>query len=119
MTGSHSRKFPLTQHKTGQWCKKIHGKLYYFGTEKQAAYERYLREAANLHAGDPRADNVNLEWITVKDLANHYLVWCHYSAHPETDRVIFEAKSEAGLILVLSISQVIVDNSHSTYSRDI
>ena len=73
MTGSRSRKFPLTRHKTGQWCKKIHGKLFYNGTDKHAAYERYLREAANLHAGKPHVEDGNWTETTVKDLANHYL----------------------------------------------
>jgi hypothetical protein len=39
---TRSDKFPLTLHKTGQFCKKIKGKLYYFGTDKKAALERYL-----------------------------------------------------------------------------
>ncbi len=41
-------KFPLTLHKTGQFCKKIKGKLYYFGTDKKTALERYLERAAYL-----------------------------------------------------------------------
>jgi len=47
MTTSNSKrkirsdKFPLTLHKTGQYCKKIKGKFYYFGSDKQQALERY------------------------------------------------------------------------------
>jgi len=70
-----SRKFPLTRHPSGQWCKKIHGKLHYFGTNKQAAYERYLREAAQLHAGLDRSSIVEPTSLTVKDIANHYLAY--------------------------------------------
>ena len=33
---TRSDKFLLTLHKTGQYCKKIKGKLYYFGTDKKA-----------------------------------------------------------------------------------
>jgi hypothetical protein len=46
-----SNKFPLTLHSTGQYCKKIRGKLYYFGTDKRKALERYLKEATDLHSG--------------------------------------------------------------------
>ena len=68
-----SRKLPLTLHVTGQWCKRIREKLYYFGSKKQAAYERYLREAADLHASNPRGVSVDPGAVTVKDLANRYL----------------------------------------------
>ena len=71
------RTFPLTLHPTRQWCKRIRGKLYYFGVDKQAAYERYLREAADLHAGRQRGISVPAGRMTIKDLANHYLAHQH------------------------------------------
>ena len=48
---TRSNKFPLTLHQTGPFCKKIRGKLYYFSTNKQKALQRYLEQAAYLHAG--------------------------------------------------------------------
>ena len=50
---NRSDKFPLTLHKTDQYCKKIKGKLYYFGTNKQQALDRYLEQATYLHSGKP------------------------------------------------------------------
>ena len=54
VTGSTQRKapvrkpypsFPLTPHPSGQFCKKIRGKLFYFGSvaDSEAALERYHR----------------------------------------------------------------------------
>jgi len=44
-----SDKFPLTFHPTGQYCKKINGKMYYSGSDKKQALERYLDKATYLH----------------------------------------------------------------------
>jgi integrase len=66
-------KFPLTLHPTGQWCKKIRGKLHYFGTDKQEAHDRYLLVAADLHAGRSLPQKIGSDGLTVKELANHYL----------------------------------------------
>ncbi len=46
-----SDNFPLTLHPTGQYCKKIKGKIYYFGKDKKQALERYLNQAPFLHNG--------------------------------------------------------------------
>jgi len=34
---THPNKSPLTLHPTGRFCKKIRGKLYYFGTDNMQA----------------------------------------------------------------------------------
>ena len=41
-------KFPLTLHRTGQWCKKVRGKLLYFGKDEEAALNRWLDEKDEL-----------------------------------------------------------------------
>jgi len=48
---TRSDKSPLTLHSTGQCCKKIKGKIHYFGTDKKRAIEKYLDQAAHLHGG--------------------------------------------------------------------
>ncbi|MFC1652866.1 tyrosine-type recombinase/integrase [Planctomycetota bacterium] len=70
---TRSDKFPLTLHKTGQFCKKIKGKMYYFGNDRQNALQCYLEQASYLHGGQelnsPRADSN----VTLKNLCNLYL----------------------------------------------
>ena len=53
-TPKHSDKFPLTLHRTGQYCKKIRGHMYYFGKDKQKALQAYLEQATYLHTGKGR-----------------------------------------------------------------
>jgi len=48
---TRSDKFQLTLHTTGQYCKRIKRKLYYFGINKRKALEHYLEQAAFLHTG--------------------------------------------------------------------
>jgi len=66
-------RFPLWLHSgTGQWTKKIKGKMYYFGTDKDIALAEYLRVKDDLEAGRqsaPKADEV----LTLKELANVFL----------------------------------------------
>jgi integrase len=65
--------FPLTAHPTGRWCKKIRGRIYYFGPwdEPDAALAKYLDQKDALHAGrKPRSDS---DGMTVKDVANAFL----------------------------------------------
>jgi integrase len=63
----------LTAHPAGYWCKKIRGKLHYFGpwSDPDAALAKYLEQKDDLHAGrTPRADPAAL---TVKGVANAFL----------------------------------------------
>ena len=70
---TRSDKFPLTLHKTGQFCKKVKGKLYYFGTDKQKALQRYLEQAAYLHAGKAPTPRPSQDRLSIKILCNLYL----------------------------------------------
>src|SRR5947209_16877962 len=65
--------FPLTAHPAGYWCKKIRGKIHYFGPwdDPDGALKKYLEQKGALHAGrKPRADT---EGTTVKDVVNAFL----------------------------------------------
>jgi len=68
--------FPLTAHNNGQWCKKIRGKVHFFGvwSDPQNALAHYLGVAADLHAGrPPNSSTVAQGDITIKDICNAYL----------------------------------------------
>ena len=65
--------FPLTPHNNGQWCKKIRGKIHFFGVweDPETALRRYLEVAAELHAGRTPHQTVSADGCTVKDACNH------------------------------------------------
>jgi integrase len=72
--------FPLTAHKNGQWCKKICGKVWFFGvvTDPDGALNKYLAERDEIHAGrDPRrgaaSSRVSPSELTVAELCNLFL----------------------------------------------
>jgi integrase len=65
--------FPLTAHPAGYWCKKIRGRLHYFGpwADPDGALKKYFDQKDALHAGrTPRPDP---QTLTVKDVANGFL----------------------------------------------
>ncbi len=70
-------KFPLTLHPTGQYCKKIRGKVHYFGTDKKAALREYLEQATFLHTGERKDPRQRQDGLTLKDLCNLYLEHQH------------------------------------------
>ena len=59
--------FPLTPHNNGQWCKKVSGKLRYYGTweDPEGALQEYLRDQAGMQ---PRSDS-----CTVAEMCNEFL----------------------------------------------
>jgi len=70
---TRSDKFPLIHHSTGQYCKKIKGKIHYFGKDKKQALERYLEQAAFLHNGKAKMFKTTNGNMTLKSLCNIYL----------------------------------------------
>jgi len=74
---TRSDKFPLTLHPTGQYCKKIKGKIRYFGTDKKQALEKYLGQATYLHGGQSLIQKASNGKMTLKELCNLYLQYQH------------------------------------------
>ena len=66
--------FPLTPHASGQFCKKIRGKVHYFGSvsDPDAALKRYHEHCEALHSGKATRVERTAE-LTVADLANRFL----------------------------------------------
>lgn len=65
---------PLTPHASGQWAKRIRGKLHYFGAwdDYAAALTRYRAVASRLHAG--KADRrIDPTMISVRSVCNLFL----------------------------------------------
>ena len=74
LTGKPYKSFPLTPHRSGQFCKKIRGKIFYFGkvSDPDAALKRYHEHCDGLHSG--KTDRVERRAeLTVAELANQFL----------------------------------------------
>ena len=67
--------FPLTPHPAGRWCKKIMGKVWYFGRIAdgwQAALQTFKDQIDDIQAGrTPEARNKN--GLRLLDLCNRFL----------------------------------------------
>src|SRR5205807_10489303 len=66
--------FPRTAHPAGYWCKRIRGKLHYFGkwADPDGALDKYLEQKDALNAGRvPRPDN---EALTIKGTCKAFLI---------------------------------------------
>ena len=70
---ARSDKFALTLHLTGPYCKKIRGKLYYFGADKQEFLRRYQEQATYLHTGTGGAPAQRDAGLSLRTLCNLYL----------------------------------------------
>ena len=68
-----AQRCPLRRHRTGQWFKKIRGKFYYFGSNKQEALQMYYEQASDLHAPPPAPAPVPTSALTLRTLCNLYL----------------------------------------------
>ncbi len=71
--------FPLTLHPSGRWCKKVRGKIWYFGKvgDRQAAVDaeaKWNAEKEDLYAGRVPRDRLP-EGVTLRDLANLFLTY--------------------------------------------
>ncbi len=64
--------FPLTPHPTGRWCKKVRGKLVYFGplADPDGALAKWLDQKDELLAG--RVPRVKSDGFTIADLCNYF-----------------------------------------------
>ncbi|HEY2785067.1 MAG TPA: hypothetical protein VGJ05_08840 [Fimbriiglobus sp.] len=73
LTASRESKFPLWLHKgTGQWTRKVRGRQFYFGADRDAARKEWDRVGEDLLAGrSPRAKTENA--LPLRDAANQFL----------------------------------------------
>lgn len=73
--GKPYKTFPLTPHRNGQFCKKIRGQLFYFGSvnDPDSALRRYHEHCAGLHSGRMTQVPRDGDSLTIRELANRFL----------------------------------------------
>ncbi len=66
--------FPLTPHPSGNWCKKVNGRIYYFGHDADEALQRWLDEKDDLIAGRTRSSRTaSPDAHLLRDLVNKFM----------------------------------------------
>lgn len=73
--------YPLTAHPTGRWCKKVRGKIHFFGkiipddggTSAQAALDNWLAVKDALLAG--RTPKPQSDGLTIRELADRFMIY--------------------------------------------
>lgn len=112
---TRSDKFPLTLHPTGQYCKKIKGKMYYFGSDKKEAIQRYLDQAAYLHGCQTNLEKPTSDNMTLKQLCEMYLTY-QYSKLQANDLTASHYNEQIGSLnkLIAFLGQTIEVNKIST-----
>jgi len=70
-------KHPLFLHATGQWAKKVNGRLHYFGKDRDKALSEWLRCKDALLAGRPRPpeNTSDSRLMTLQELCNKFLAF--------------------------------------------
>ena len=96
--------FPLVLHPRGYWCKKIRGKLHYFGREAdgwKAADWLYHFQREDLYAGREPRQPGDEDALTVRNLVNRYLTWAERRVENGKieKRTLLDAKRTAAMFV--------------------
>src|SRR5262245_60041446 len=71
-TPNRADKFSLWWHKGAKaWCKKIRGRFYYFGADRETALDQYVEVAKAIREG--REPRPSTRALTVVELVNAFL----------------------------------------------
>jgi integrase len=71
-TPKKAEPFPLFLHQTGQWAKKVRGRMHYFGRDRDAALAKWVSDREYLLAGNP-VPAAGVAGCSLMELANRFL----------------------------------------------
>ncbi|MBN2590049.1 MAG: hypothetical protein JXA96_09310 [Sedimentisphaerales bacterium] len=74
---TRSDKFSLTLHPSGQYCKKIRGHIYYFGSDRKQALESFLDQAIFVNGYNIAMQKSVNGNMTLKEICGMYLEYQH------------------------------------------